>query len=108
MFTRILFAVLLILLSVAKAAQAADAPAPKSTDESLRNDTAGVLVITQDGQELGLVFISKTGQILPESITACEASKECATLMQKLHDTQHMTLIQLPSAKPDKPDGTQV
>lgn len=104
MLTRLLFAVLLVSLSVAKAAEA---PAPKSTDESLRNDTAGVLVITQDGQELGLIFVSKTGQILPENITACEASEECATLMKKLHDTQHMTLIALPSAKLDKPDGTQ-
>lgn len=102
MLTRILFAALLISLSVAKAADA-----PKPTEESLGKDTAGVLVITQDGQELGLIFVSKTGQILPENLTACEASKGCATLMKKLHDTQHMTIIALPSAKPDKPDGTQ-
>lgn len=79
---------------------------PEKKPETLRDSTAGVLVVIQDGQELGLVFISKTGQILPESVGACEAKEECGTLMKKLHDEQHMTVIQLPSARAADPKGS--
>lgn len=99
MIRRIFFGLTLILAACIKA-YGADAPKP-TTEESLRDSTVGVLVLTQDGQQLGLIFVSKTGQILPENTAACEASEECGKLTKRLHDEQHMTLIVLPSTKPD-------
>jgi hypothetical protein len=79
---------------------AAEPSAPvEAPAETLAKDTNGVLVIEQDGHILGLIFVSKTGQVLPESSGACEANKGCAELVEHLHDIGHLTALHLPSAK---------
>lgn len=72
---------------------AADSPKPALPVETLRNDTAGLLVINVSGKVVGFVFVSHTGQILPERSEACEAKDECRTLVRGLIESGKVTTV---------------
>lgn len=61
--------------------------------ETLRNDTAGLLVINLSGKVVGFVFVSHTGQILPEKAEACEEKDECRTLVRGLIESGKVTTV---------------
>jgi hypothetical protein len=71
---------------------------PVTKPETLQNDTSGLLLVVLDDKPMGFVFISKTGQILPESPSACQANKDCTLLVQRLVDAGRVTTLQLSSA----------
>lgn len=83
-----------ILVSVS--AVAAEQPV-----ETLEKDTAGLLFVVLNNKPMGFVFVSKTGQILPESTEKCQQNEACTKLVQKLIDAGHVTTLQLGEAKPE-------
>lgn len=82
---------IVVVAALVMAARAADAPAPPV--ETLRNDTAGLLVINVSGKVVGFVFVSHTGQILPERSEACEAKDECRALVRGLIESGKVTTV---------------
>lgn len=93
---------ILALIGLALSALAFGAE-PVTKQETLQNDTSGLLLIVLDNQPMGFVFISKTGQILPESPAACQANKDCVLLVQKLIDAGRVTTLQLSADAPKSP-----
>lgn len=98
-----------VLSSVSATAQVPPPQAPPK--ESLQKDTAHVLGIEIDGKIVAIVFVSKTGDILPMQQEQCTSTDWCMSLISELGHAGKALVMQFkPQGEeaPQKPPPTQI
>lgn len=73
-------------------------PAPPTnlhSEETLKADTAGAIMITVGDSPEAIIFVSKTGNVMAVKPEACEAKPECVALVESLSAAKHVNQLEL-------------
>lgn len=83
------------LLALSTALSTAAVAAPPVLDETLKESTAGAILVSVGESPEAIIFVSKTGKVLAVRPDACQAKPECAALVDSLATAGHISTLQL-------------
>jgi hypothetical protein len=98
------FFLIATMILVAGCATAPAQTTSPSHEESLKNDTAGAILVGIDGDPQAIIFVSKTGKVYATSAKNCASNKSCIELVEKLNAEGKTESLILHNTEPQ---GTQ-
>lgn len=85
-------------------------PTNLHSEETLKADTAGAIMITVGDSPEAIIFVSKTGNVMAVKPEACEAKPECVSLVESLSAAKRVNQLELKPhhVAPQKGEGDSV